>query len=182
MKKVLIIGGVAIVILAGGLLYYTQVYTKSFSPSATVDFKDENLKVQVIYSRPFKKSREIFGKLVPYGKTWRTGANEPTTFETNSDLKFGDKVLKAGKYSLWAVPNPETWQIAFNSEIPSWGINFDGTAQRNPATDAVVLETPVVAQDKVFEQFTISVEKVGEGAELILIWDKTLVAVPFSAK
>jgi len=181
MKKVVIIGGVLLVVIAAGL-YYTQVYTKSFSPSATVDFSDGALKIQVVYCRPYKKGREIFGKLEPYGKTWRTGANEPTTFETNVDLKFGDKELKAGKYSLWTVPNPETWQVVFNSEIPSWGINFDGTAQRNPATDALVVETPVVAQDKVFEQFTISVERVGEGAELILIWDKTLVAVPFSPK
>ena len=181
MKKVLIIGGVALVLIAGGL-YYIQVYTKSFSPSTTIDFNDGSVKIQVVYCRPYKKGREIFGKLEPYGKTWRTGANEPTTFETNEDLKFGDKVLRAGKYSLWTVPNPETWQVVFNSETPAWGVNFDGTAQRNPATDALVLETPVVAQNKVFEQFTISVEKVGEGAELILIWDKTLVAVPFSAK
>jgi len=182
MKKVLIIAGIILVLIVGALYYYTQFYTKSFSPESNVDFKDGNLNVHVVYSRPSKKDREIFGKLVPYGKTWRTGANEPTTFETNEDLKFGDKVLKAGKYSLWTVPNPETWQVVFNSEIPSWGINFDGTAQRNPATDVLVVETPVVAQNKVFEQFTISVEKVGEGAELILIWDKTLVAVPFSLK
>ena len=126
MKKVLIIGGVALVLIAGGL-YYIQVYTKSFSPSATIDFNDGDLKIQVVYCRPYKKGREIFGKLVPYAKTWRTGANEPTTFETNQDLKFGDKVLKAGKYSLWTVPNPETWQVVFNSEIPPWGVNFDGT-------------------------------------------------------
>ena len=181
MKKVLIIGGCVLVVIAGGL-YYTQVYTKSFSPSATVDFNDGDLKIQVVYCRPYKKGREIFGKLEPYGKTWRTGANEATTFETSIDLRFGDKILKAGKYSLWTVPNPETWQVAFNSEIPPWGVNFDGTAQRNLETDMLIIETPVVAQNKVFEQFTISVEKVGDGAELILIWDKTLVAVPFSAK
>jgi len=181
MKKVLIIGGLALILIAGGL-YYTQVYTKSFSPSTTVDFNDGGLKIQVVYSRPYKKGREIFGKLVPYGKTWRTGANEPTTFETNEDLKFGDKVLKAGKYSLWTIPNPETWQVVFNSEIPAWGVNFDGTAQRNQATDALIVETPVVAKNKVFEQFTISVEKGGDGDELSFLWDKTLVYVQFSAK
>ena len=182
MKKVAVIGGIVLVVLAGGLYYYTQVYTKSFSPESKVDFSDGELKVQIVYSRPSKRGRDIFGKLVPFGKTWRTGANEPTTFEATKDLKFGDKELKAGKYSLWAVPGEQTWQIVFNSEVPPWGINFDGTAQRNTETDALVVETPVVAQDKVFEQFTISVEKVGEGAELILIWDKTLVAVPFSVK
>ncbi|HLZ17339.1 MAG TPA: DUF2911 domain-containing protein [Cyclobacteriaceae bacterium] len=182
MKKVLIIVGAVLVVIAGGLLYYTQVYTKSFSPAAVVDFNDGDLKIRVVYSRPFKKDREIFGKLVPYGKTWRTGANEPTTFETNKDLKFGEKELKAGTYSLWTVPGEQTWQVVFNSEVPNWGINFDGTAQRDLATDAAAMEVPVVAEQKVFEQFTISVEKVGEGAELILIWDKTLVAVPFSVK
>lgn len=182
MKKVLIVVGIGLLVIAGCLYYYTQVYTKSFSPEANVDFNDGNLKIHVFYNRPYKKGREIFGKLEPYGKTWRTGANEPTTFETNSELKFGDKELKAGKYSLWTVPGEQTWQVVFNSEIPQWGINFDGTAQRNLATDALIVETPVVAQNKVFEQFTISVEKVGEGAELILIWDKTLVAVPFSVK
>src|SRR6267143_125560 len=108
MKKVLIIAGIALALIAGSLYYYTQVYTKSFSPEANVDFSDGNLKIHVFYNRPYKKGREIFGKLEPYGKTWRTGANEPTTFETSADLKFGDKVLKAGKYSLWTVPNPET--------------------------------------------------------------------------
>ncbi|SRR5258706_8216354 len=182
MKKVLIIVGVVLVLLAAGLYYYTQVYTKSFSPAANVEFNDGNLKVHFVYSRPSKKGREIFGKLVPYGKTWRTGANEPTVFETNMDLKFGEKELKAGKYSLWTVPGELTWQVVFNSEVPPWGINFDGEAQRNPATDALIVETAVVAQDKIFEQFTISVEKVGDGDELNFLWDKTLVSVPFSAK
>src|SRR5438128_11660973 len=99
MKKVLTIVGIVLVVLAGCLYYYTQIYTKSFSPAATVELTDGSLKVHVIYSRPSKKGREIFGKLVPYGKTWRTGANEPTVFETNMDLTFGDKELKAGKYS-----------------------------------------------------------------------------------
>jgi len=182
MKKVLIIVGIVLVVLAGGLYYYTQIYTKSFSPAATVEFNDGNLKVRVVYSRPSKKGREIFGKLVPYGKTWRTGANEPTVFETNMDLKFGEKELKAGKYSLWTVPGEQTWQVVFNSEVPPWGINFDGEAQRTQDTDALIVESPVVARDKVFEQFTISVEKVGDGDELNFLWDKTLVSVPFSAK
>ena len=139
MKKVIIIVGVVLVVIAGGLFYYTQVYTKSFSPAATVEFNDGDLKIRVVYSRPSKKGREIFGKLVPYGKTWRTGANEPTTFESNRDLKFGEKELKAGTYSLWTVPGEQTWQVILNSEVPNWGISFDGTAQRDLATDAIVL-------------------------------------------
>jgi hypothetical protein len=182
MKKTLIVLGIIIALVAGCFAYYVLIYTRSFSPEANVDYSDGNLKVSVLYNRPSKKGREIFGKLVPYGKTWRTGANEATVFETNQDLKFGDKELKAGKYSLWTVPGEQTWQVVFNSEIPSWGINFNGEALRNPATDVLIIETPVVAQDKVFEQFTILLEKAGEDIELNLIWDKTLISVHFAAK
>ena len=63
-----------------------------------------------------------------------------------------------------------------------WGVDFHGEAQRNTSTDALVVEVPVVAQNKVFEQFTLSIEKVVDGAELVFIWDKTVVVVPFTIK
>ncbi|MGC4022009.1 MAG: DUF2911 domain-containing protein [Cyclobacteriaceae bacterium] len=184
MKKLVIIGGIVLVVLAGGLGYFRHV-AKSFSPESTVDFNSGDLKVHVFYNRPYKKGREIFGKdkLVPFGKTWRTGANEATTFETTKDLVFGDKELKAGKYSLWTIPNENTWQVIFNSEIPSWGVSFNGEAQRDSTSDALIVEVPVHHSDeKVFEQFTITVEKGADGMELILFWDKTIVAVPFALK
>ncbi len=181
MKKGILIGGIVVVVIAGGL-YYMQSYTKSFSPEANVDFTDGTLKVHVFYNRPSRRGREIFGKLVPFDKTWRTGANEPTTFETNKDLKFGDKDLKAGKYSLWTVPGQQNWQVIFNSEIPWWGVNFNTQVSRDLTKDALIVEVPALTENKEFEQFTISVEKVSDGVELILIWDKTLVAVPFSVK
>ncbi len=181
MKKVLIITGIVVLVVTGAL-YYAQFYTKSFSPEANLDFYDGNLKVHVFYNRPSKKGRDIFGKLVPFGKVWRTGANEPTTFETNRDLKFADKELKAGKYSVWTIPGENSWQVIFNSEMPWWGVNFNAQASRDITKDAMIVEVPVVLENKLFEQFTISIEKVSDGAELIFIWDKTLVAVPFSVK
>jgi hypothetical protein len=73
--------------------------------------------------------------------------------------------------------------VVFNTEIPSWGIGYNGEAQRNPETDAVVIEAPVNhSQEKEFEQFTISVENAADGIELIFFWDKTIVSVPFSVK
>lgn len=181
MKKWLIIIGVLLVVLIG-LFTYGWYSTKSHSPESRISFSDGNLKVSVFYNRPYKNGREIFGKLVPFGKTWRTGANEATVFETNHDLKFGDKELKSGKYSLWTVPGEKSWQVVFNSVIPTWGVNFNAEANRDPTTDVLIVESPVVQENKEFEQFTISVEKVGEGIELILFWDKTLVAVPFTIK
>jgi hypothetical protein len=182
MRRTLIIVGVIVVLIAG-VLAYLRIKAKSYSPEGTVDFSDDKVKIHVFYNRPFKKGRVIFGKLVPYGKTWRTGANEPTQFETSTDLLFGDKTLKAGTYSLWTVPNEQSWQVVFNTEIPAWGIDYNGEALRNLSTDAVVVEVPVNhSQEKEFEQFTISVEKAADGIELIFFWDKTVVSVPFSVK
>jgi hypothetical protein len=182
MKRTLIVVGVVVVIIAG-VLAYLRIKAKSYSPEGNVDFSNDKVKIHIFYNRPYKKGRAIFGKLVPYGKTWRTGANEATQFETSTDLQFGDKTLKAGKYSLWTVPNEQTWQVVFNTEIPSWGIGYNGEAQRNTETDAVVVEVPVNhAQEKEFEQFTISIENAADGIELIFFWDKTIVSVPFSVK
>jgi hypothetical protein len=196
MKRNFLVTGVIILILLGVISYY-RFHTKSFSPEAEVNFEADGLKVHIRYSRPFKKGRVIFGPpykkdsvifypLVPYGKVWRTGANEATLFETNADLKFNGKILKAGSYSLWTIPGEQTWTLIFNSEhtgflhSPLWGIDFNGEANREEKDDVMTIEVPAVTQDKVFEQFTISIEKVGEEMEMILLWDKTLVTLPFS--
>ena len=183
MKKFLIFTGIAIVVLivlGRVTMYYMKKQTKSFSPEEEVVFNDKDLTVKVFYNRPYKKDREIFGALVPYGAVWRTGANEATTFETSKDLRFEGKVLKSGKYSLWTIPGEETWTIILNSEFGQWGVNSGGEANRDPARDALKIDVHAVKQDRVFEQFTIAFEKVGGDAEMVLIWDKTLVAVPFS--
>jgi hypothetical protein len=179
MKKFLIVVGIVILLIIGALVVFIQ-NTKSASPEADVNFHSGDLSVDIFYNRPSKRGREIFGGLVPYGKVWRTGANEATVFETNKDLINNGKTLKAGKYSLWALPNAQFWTIIFNSESGQWGINFNGEANRDSKNDVVTVEAPVLIQDKEFEQFTISVEKAGEELELIFIWDKTLVAVPFT--
>ena len=183
MKKFLIFTGIAIVvlILLGRVtMYYMKKQTTSFSPEEEVVFNDKDLTVKVFYNRPFKKEREIFGALVPYGVVWRTGANEATTFETSKDLRFEGKTLKSGKYSLWTIPGEETWTIILNSEFGQWGVNSGGEANRDPARDVLKIDVHAVKQDRVFEQFTIAFEKVGGDAEMVLMWDKTLVAVPFS--
>ncbi|MGC4033931.1 MAG: DUF2911 domain-containing protein [Tepidisphaeraceae bacterium] len=181
MKKILVTAGVLIVLVFAAAIVF-RFATKSYSPETNTVFEDGGLKIEVFYNRPSKKGRVIFGGLVPYGKTWRTGANEPTTFETNKALKIGDKTLPAGKYSLWTVPNEQTWTVVFNSTIPNWGIDVmnNGEAARDPQTDVLVTEVPVVNTEKQFEQFTISIAKTDDMFELVLAWDKTLVAVPLT--
>lgn len=185
MKRFLIVTGIVLLIIIAVLAYFRLFYTKSFSPETMAGYQADGLKISVFYNRPSKKGRLIFGEkkdnaLVPWGKVWRTGANEASTFETNQDLIISEKKLPAGKYSFWTIPGEQTWMVMFNSEIPSWGVDFNAEANRNPKTDVVSVEVPVVLQDKEFEQFTISVEKAGEDLELILLWDKTLVAIPIS--
>jgi hypothetical protein len=182
MKKFLLVLGVILVIILGVLTYFRVVYTKSFSPEDQVKFENGDLKIVIMYNRPSKKGRVIFGELVPFGKVWRTGANEATTFETNKDLTFGDKTLKAGKYSLWTTPGEQSWTVIFNSESGQWGVGFNGEANRDPNKDVLSVVAPAVTIEKEFEQFTIAVENMGEEHELTFIWDKTLVALPFSVQ
>ncbi len=182
MKKILLTSGLLILLAIVAFAIYSYYITKSHSPEAATTFEDSGLTINIFYNRPFKKGRVIFGGLVPYGKTWRTGANEPTVFETNKDLKMGEKILKAGKYSFWTVPNEQSWTIVFNSNIPSWGIDVmnNGDAARDTDYDVLVFDVPVMNTAKEFEQFTISIEKADDMLELFIAWDKTVVAVPLS--
>ena len=181
MKKILIVLGTVILLVMAALAFFRH-NTKSASPETELNYEADGLLVQVLYNRPFKKSRVIFDSvgLVPFGKVWRTGANEATIFETSKDLIINSKTLKAGKYTLWVLPNQQNWTVIFNSEYGQWGIDFNGVANRDPQNDVLSVDAPVLLQEKVFEQFTISVEKAGEEHELVFIWDTTLVSVPFT--
>lgn len=173
--------GIAIIAAIVAFIGFMQLKnTKSFSPEEEVVFNQGDLRIKVFYNRPSKKGREIFGALVPYNEVWRTGANEATTFNTNKDLAIKGKTLRAGKYSLWTIPREATWTIIFNSEHGQWGVNSQGEPNRNAELDVLQVDVHAVQQDQVFEQFTIAFEKTGEDAEMVLMWDTTLVSVPFT--
>lgn len=183
MKTRVVVGVGFLVIVAGTIAiwrYLNYRYTKSFSPEEVVTYHRGDLKIKVDYNRPYKKGRVIFGGLVPYGKVWRTGANEATIFQTNKALTIEGKTLPAGKYTLWTIPGEHDWTVIFNSETGQWGINSEGLANRNPDKDVVQVEVPSVSQSKEFEQFTIMFDDVGNDAEMVLLWNTTLVAIPFS--
>src|SRR5210317_1812756 len=96
---------IVLALIAVGLFAYayTDIFKKPLSPKDTVEFKLNDLKLEVFYNRPSKRDRVIFGGLVPYDKVWRTGANEATTFETNKSLNLGGTRLDAGIYTLWTI-------------------------------------------------------------------------------
>lgn len=183
MKKFLIFSSVGVVVIAILVLvvnYVQHKNKKSFSPEEEVFYSDGDLRIRVFYNRPYKKGREIFGGLVPYGKVWRTGANEATIFETNKTITIEGKKLNPGQYTLWTIPDNVTWMVIFNSEYGQWGVNHIGEPNHNPALDILSIPVHAVRQEQVFEQFTIAFEKVGEEAEMVLLWDNTVVAIPFA--
>jgi hypothetical protein len=181
MKKALKIAGIIILVLvvAGyGIKEYMISQTKKASPEQIVNYTKGDTTLEVFYNRPSKKGRVIFGELVPYDVTWRTGANEATTFDTNTDLTIMGKTLPKGKYTLWTVPNASSWQVIFNDKMYSWGAGSNG-ASRNPDSDVLSVTVPVLTASET-ELFTITLEEVGEEVHLKLTWDTTSVIVSIS--
>jgi|SRR5690554_2094606 len=163
--------GFGILILIGiGSFQIMKHNTKKHSPEETITFKENGYDISITYSRPFMKSRKIFGGLVPYNEVWRTGANEPTSFITKTNLNIQGQTLPAGEYTLWTIPNPEEWHIIFNSGNPSWGVNFDQKASREPDFDIVNTSVIAKSNSEKIEQFTIEI--VGNPPHLILAWDE----------
>lgn len=130
--------------------------------------------MKVIYSRPQKKGRELFGKLVPYGKVWRTGADEATEIKLTEDYKFGGKTVKAGTYSLFTIPGEKEWTIILNSDLDDWG-----HYAYKEANDVARITVPVTSGKEV-ESFSIAFKAVDGGYNLVMGWGTTRVAVPFT--
>jgi hypothetical protein len=131
---------------------------------------------RVTYSRPQKGGREIFGKLIPYGKVWRTGANEATEIKFYQDIELAGKKVAAGTYSLLTIPGEKEWTIILNSDLDYWGA-YSYKAEN----DVVRVTAPATALNTTVENFTIQFNNKGEkGGEMKLAWDKTVVAVPFT--
>jgi len=171
-----------LVIVIIGIFLYSYftggIFKKPLSPKDTVEFKLNDLKVEVFSNRPSKRDREIFGGLVPYNKVWRTGANEATTFETNKALKIGSDSLPAGKYTLWTIPNDTLWKVIFNSKQYPWGVDDAMNAMREPEFDVVDIEIPVEEMTKTVEEFTIAFDNSTDNLSLTMAWDNIKIVVP----
>lgn len=135
-------------------------------------------KVRVVYSRPQKKGRKIFGELEKFGSLWRLGANETTEITFFEDVKIGDIDVKAGTYGMLAVINEDAWDVIIHKNIPSWGThNHD--ASKNVVTYSVKTEkTP-----KTVEALSIIFDKKSDkNVHMVIAWDDTMVRVPITLK
>ena len=175
-----------IAILLGGFaayFIYGILTTRSHSPAETKVISHQGLDVHVVYGRPYKKERLIFGEeqdgaLVPYNKYWRLGANEATEITFNKDVEFADKPVQAGSYRMYAVPKADTWQISLNSELGKFGY-----FEPNYALDVAKVDVPVMESQDTTEQLTITFAPADSaGVFMNIAWDKNSVRVPIRAQ
>ena len=132
--------------------------------------------IRVIYSRPQKNGREVFGKLVPWKKVWRAGANEATEIKFYKDVEIGGKKVKAGTYSLFAIPDEKEWAIILSKDLDYWG-----AYSYKESNDVVrFMATPMTTSTPV-ENFTIQFKSNGAKQGIMqFAWDTTVAEVPFS--
>lgn len=151
------------------VVYYPLNTTKSKEPVAPV--------MRVLYSRPQKKGREIFGVLEQFDKIWRFGANESTEIEFFKAVTIAGKKVKKGKYSIFAIPSKDKWTIIINKQVDKWGaFTYDETKD--------VLRTDVVTNktEKPVEAFSITFTDSPDGANLVAAWDNTQIYLPIGFK
>ena len=176
MKNILKVIGVIVLAV---VVYLANMILNPVSPKETVVYSSKNMTLEVVYSRPYKNDRLIFGEeergaLVPFGKYWRTGANAATTFETSSDVFFNGESLDAGKYALYTIPYKDNWTVALNSESDV----FFAISRPERSTDILKTKAPVKFLEKPVEQFTIEFKEDSLGVNMSLSWDKTSIIIP----
>jgi hypothetical protein len=133
----------------------------------------EPLKARVIYSRPQKQGREIFGALIKYGEPWRLGANEATEIELFQSATIQGKKIDKGRYILYCIPQPAAWTVIFNGNIDTWGLKTDTTLDIHRFT------IPVEKMASPLEHFTLAFQNRGKDADLVMAWDSTMARLPF---
>lgn len=131
------------------------------------------LVARVIYSRPQKNGRAIFGELLEYDKVWRLGANEATEIEFYTDVKINNTKIKKGRYTLYCIPNDQKWIIIVNKETDTWG-----SYKYESKNDIVRIDIPVVQQTELVEEFVMVFEKSETGANLVIAWDVLRLNLP----
>lgn len=135
----------------------------------------EPLAARVIYSRPQKAGRVIFGGLVKYGDVWRMGANEATEIEFFRHVRMDGKKIAKGRYTLYALVNEGSWTIILNKETDTWG-----SFKYDPKKDLLRKEVPVQKTDTVLESLAMAFEKTAAGFNLNIGWDNVKTSIPFT--
>jgi hypothetical protein len=181
MNKISVLATVAAMALSALPLAAQQ---KRTSPHETVSSVIDGSRVTITYGRPYTKdprsgeTRKIWGGLVPYGKVWRTGADEATTLITEKPLVFGDVTVPAGAYSLYTLPQEDgTAKLIINKEIGQWGMRYE------EAQDLARVDLKKEPLSPTADQLSIAVAKDSAGGGVIkIMWEDTQYSVPFTVQ
>lgn len=172
----------------------TLVHTPPANPYATIDISPMDISyfpanysqrkmthdistppiMRVIYSRPHRGGRIIFGNIVKYGERWRLGANEASEIEFFQNVTIQDKKVNAGRYIIYCIPNQDKWTIILNNDLDTWGLKIDSTK------DLMQFDIPIKKTSADFEYFTMVFQPITNGAELVMAWDDTEARLPIN--
>jgi tetratricopeptide (TPR) repeat protein len=169
MKKLL-----SLLVIVGSTVYSNAQSLPKNSPESEVEQTVGATTIKIEYSRPGVKERTIYGGLVPFDKIWRFGANSATNITSEHSLFFNDKELKAGTYSVFAIPGKESWEIIFNTDTKATVNSYDN--------EKTVLKVKgKVSENSYTESLYIGFDNLrDESASIIALWEKTKVEIPFT--
>jgi hypothetical protein len=172
MKKILI------TIIAASLMFIAEAQLKTPPPSPPQTIKQDFglSSIELSYSRPGIKGRKIFGDLVPYGKIWRTGANNATTITFGDEVSINGTKVPAGKYGLLTIPEKKSWTVIISKQT-----DVTGPGGYKQESDIVRIPVEVKSMKPSLETFTIQFANVKPtSCELQIMWDKSSVTVPIA--
>lgn len=172
MKKLLFVIAVGL-----SASFNAQVLTPKASPVAKLQQKVGLADIQIDYSRPSVNGRVIFGELIPFGQTWRLGANENTKITSSEALIFGKDTLKAGTYALFAKPGQSSWEFYFYTDYSNWGL----PEKWEDAKVALKVSAAAETSKEFTENLTLQLEDLKySSAKITLTWAQTKVSLPFT--
>lgn len=152
------------------------------SPMGSIAFTLGSATIKICYGRPASRGRRMIGgKYVPFGRLWRTGANEPTTIISTGPIEIAGIAVPVGRSSLYTVPGPETWEIILNRSVAQWGIEseYSDAVKAHELGRAIL---PSGAADPPVERLTLTVEAEAGGhsdrTALVLRWERTRIRIP----
>lgn len=155
---------------------YSQINTPRTSPASELSQMVGLTEIEVQYSRPSKRGRVIFGGLVPFGKIWRTGADNCTKINFSNDVIIDGKTISSGMYSIFSIPNKESWDVIFYSDTDLWGVpkNWD----ENKIVFQSKFDTNKIEKNNIIESFTISFNSLSNNdVDMKISWDDTSVSL-----
>ncbi|HEY9005337.1 MAG TPA: DUF2911 domain-containing protein [Ohtaekwangia sp.] len=160
------------------LVFFTPGWTQEIrprtSPLDVISMRYKESYVKLTYSQPYKNGREIFGKLIPFGKEWSPGANEATEITLTKDLTFKGFLVKAGTYSIFTIPDKEKWTVIVNKDVGLWG-----SYNYNQKQDLIRFDVPVQSTGNlIYEPLTMKFDQRNDVADLLIMWDRTKISIP----